>query len=103
MDIASRIHPRARVLEQRRYFGFRGFLPRLIPDRLISCGPRDGVALPVGLGVVHPVVQLDHGHNVEGAALAYDEIRDLAVELRADGPLRVPGELAVVGQEGGEG
>jgi len=37
-----------------------------------------------------PVVQLDDSHDFEGAALADDEIRDLAVELGADGPLRVP-------------
>jgi len=59
----------------------------LIPDRLVACGLRNGVTLSVGLRIVRPVVQLDH---------------DLAVELGADGPLRVPGELAVVGQERGE-
>ncbi len=83
------------MLEQCGDFGFRGLLPRLIPDRLIACGLRDCVALPVGLRVVHPVVQLDQGNDFEGAALAYDEIRDLPVELGADGPLRIPESLAV--------
>jgi hypothetical protein len=60
----------------------------------------DSIALPVGLRVMRPVVKLDHCDDFEGAALADDEIRDLPVELRADGPLRVSGKLAVVGQEG---
>src|SRR5262249_37850852 len=83
-----RVHPRARMLEQSRDLGFRGLLPRLIPDRLIASGLRDGVTLPVGLRIVHAVVQLDYGDDFEGAALAYHEIRDLPVELGADGPLR---------------
>jgi len=69
----------------------------LIPDRLVACGLHNGVTLSVGLRIVRPVVQLGHGHDFEGAAFTDDKIRDLAVELGADGPLRVPGELAVVG------
>jgi hypothetical protein len=40
--------------------------------------------------------------KTHSAALADNEIRDLPVELRVDGPLRLPGELAVVGQERGK-
>ena len=87
------------MLEQCRDLGFRWLVPRLIPDRVVACGLRDGVALPVGLGVMRPVVQFDHGHDFEGAALADGEIRDLAVELGSDGPLRITGKLAVFGEE----
>jgi hypothetical protein len=49
-----------------------------------------------------PVVEFDHGYDFEAAALADHEIRDLPVELSAQGPFRVSGGLAVVGQERGE-
>jgi hypothetical protein len=65
----------------------------------VACGFRDGVALPVGAGVVRPVVEFDHCHDSERAALADDEIRDLAVELSAQSPFCVSGKLTVIGQK----
>ena len=87
--------PRLRVLEQCRDLRFAGLLLGLETERLVSRRLRDGVTLPVGFGVMRPIIQFDDRNNLKAKAFADNEIRDLAIKPVPDRPAGFSRELSV--------
>ena len=68
------------MLKQRGNLGDGRLLLRLETERLVSGRLCQRIAGTVGAGDVGRIIKLDERYNLQGLAIAHDEIRNLAVE-----------------------
>jgi hypothetical protein len=88
------------MLNQGGNFSFGRLLPGVKANGLEACRFGDGIASPVFLGDMRPVVQLNERHNRKIPAFADHEIRNLPVEPGTDRPSCLAGQYPFVREEG---